>query len=155
MKRFLLLIVLLFWSSVAFGAGSCTTPSVVGGKIQGEFTELFEASFVCTADSGDGSFPAVNVTGIAGALTGVYIDEGSTTTDGTITVSVKKYGTDINLVGANGTDINTSGGYATLKPINTVDSESYLADFIGGLTVQITANTTGSANPKVILTIRK
>lgn len=156
MKNLLLVavsLIILLVPSIAFSVGDVLNTVC---KPADNSPYLIECTADLVGDAVDGSFPPVTFSGVGGSLTGFYIDEGTTATDGTITIAVKKTGTDVNLLGPTaGTDVSTSAGYATVKPLTTSDQESYLADFGSGLTVEITGGTTPSANPKIFVTVRK
>lgn len=151
MKNLLLAIVFVLAPVLSWAAGSATEPDCE----RGNGTSLRECSFTYTADAADGSFPEVLLKGVIGGyITSVCIDEGSTATDGTINVLVKKHGTNINYLGSQGTDVTTGGanGFACMKPYDWKD-EGYPAGQNSQMSIQITGNTVNSANPTVYIII--
>lgn len=149
-KSIVLAVFLLFLPGVAFCAGSYTAVSCDYGNSSG----LKVCTTTLTADAADASFPAVPIVGPGGYITNVCISEGSTATDGTITVALTRTDTNINYLGSQGTNVTTGGasGYACMKPYDW-KNESYSAGQSGNLTLQITGGGVNSANPLVVITI--
>lgn len=150
---FILGAVLVMSAGWVSAAGTCTTPVTVRNTDSAFPSNVLMTRFTCTADAAAATFPDVEINKVGGCLVGVYIDDGTTAiTDAALDIAVKPLGTDVNLLGASGTDVDMAAGYATLPAVTTYsDTQAYLGCFVGQLTVTMSGNLVNSANPQITI----
>ena len=150
MRKLIIATIFVFICTNAFAVGTCSVTSSQLARLSSFKTTVSMVTVGCTADVADASFPVQEITGIGGFVLGVCVDEGTTGTDGTISMSLKLDGTDVDILGDHGTSVSTSAGYACVTPSN-VQGDNYVAPFAGNLDFQITGGGVNSANPNIYI----
>jgi hypothetical protein len=152
-RIFLYLSVLLLLPTLSLAAGTCTYTNSTVNRATGP-SELQVTTVTLVADASDASFPACTLAGLGGSITSVQISDDGTQTDGTITLSLKVTGTNIEVLDTSQrTDIDLSNDYRVLTPENSAGNV-WIADTPGSLTLQVTGGGVNSANLTIIITSR-
>lgn len=157
MRKIILAAVATLMALIFAGQGFCAgtysySSSTVYRETGPSVLQVTTVSLV--ADSADASFPAAVLSGLGGSITSVQISDDGVQTDGTISISLKVTGTNIEVLDTSQrTDIDLSNDYAVLTPENSA-GDVWIADTAGALTLQVTGGGVNSAALTIIITTR-